>query len=324
MPANDGIVIMGVKGLVIGAGQGRGIQVEDTPVPIFLTNDREVLQRLFSQEFIAQIGRMAFNDILSEGYALYSRFNLTLDTDEAKRAFLHGFVFFSQLFFDALWFLKDNAIDSGVAFLEYRNSYSSFYFTSSRNFNSQGLDEVCEFSVAEVNKARDFYKSHMVIDILEAENAHKHLLAAPTLATKSSQKFSRASYFLSIARQTPDLGVKLSLYMSCLETLFSTDSGELTHKLAERAALFIGKNGAERKEIFSRVKRGYDVRSKVLHGGGLTLKGQQDLHVVSRQVDDVVRIILLKLLNTPELLTRIEGEDNEINSYFADLLFDTK
>jgi hypothetical protein len=107
--------------------------------------------------------------------------------------------------------------------------------------------------------------------------------------------------------------------MSCLEALLSTDSSELSHKLAERVAVFIGKNGAERKAKFSTLKRAYNVRSTVLHGDVLT--SQKDLHVVSQEVDEVVRDILSILLNTDDLKTVFEGKKEDIDSYFTDLLF---
>jgi hypothetical protein len=194
MSANDGIVIMGVNGLLIGAHLGRGIQVEDTPVPIFLTNDKEVLKRLLSQQFIAAIGTMESNHILAAGYALYANFNLKLDSDEKRHAFLHGFIYFSKSFFDALWFLRDNAVDSELAFLEYSPTqagfeYASLYFAN-KNFNSQGRNEVCEFSVNDIKKARGFYKSHLAIDIQEIE---KCLQAAACCRRNRNQGFAKGS-----------------------------------------------------------------------------------------------------------------------------------
>lgn len=54
----------------------------------------------------------------------------------------------------------------------------------------------------------------------------------------------------------------------CLEALLSgRGRGDLTHKLAVRTALLLGKSVAEREAISKRVRKFYELRSAVVHGG---------------------------------------------------------
>lgn len=58
--------------------------------------------------------------------------------------------------------------------------------------------------------------------------------------------------------------------MTCLEALFLTGEPELTHRLAQRVAVFLGGLGAaEAPQIYDHVSRGYKIRSKFIHGGSL-------------------------------------------------------
>src|SRR5205814_574151 len=95
----------------------------------------------------------------------------------------------------------------------------------------------------------------------------------------------RAQYFCQAARSEADLGVKISLYMTCLEILFSNDASELAHKLSERIACFLATDPKQRKAIFGTIKRAYNIRSKVVHGDVVTAKHLEESDTMSQQVD---------------------------------------
>jgi hypothetical protein len=52
-----------------------------------------------------------------------------------------------------------------------------------------------------------------------------------------------------------DVQVRIANYCSALESLFSNDTTELTHKLSERVSWFIGEDAANRISTFHRVKK---------------------------------------------------------------------
>lgn len=165
MPEDQIVVITAVKYLRVDSDLGRGIQIEDEPTPIFLTNDPTVLRKLLSQQFILEMGRLEAADIVNVGCGLYSRFDGELPGHDAAVAFLNHWLYLAKSFFHALWFVKDNSVDSEVAFMEWRHlqegaSYSS-NFIAARLFDSQGEHNTSPFSVDEIKRARTIYKEHM-------------------------------------------------------------------------------------------------------------------------------------------------------------------
>lgn len=56
-----------------------------------------------------------------------------------------------------------------------------------------------------------------------------------------------------------------ALFLSDLGS--STDRGELKYRLALRAAHFIEAADLTRRQVFEHMKRAYDVRSAIAHGG---------------------------------------------------------
>ena len=62
------------------------------------------------------------------------------------------------------------------------------------------------------------------------------------------------------------------MYIAALETLFSKDGSELSHKVAERVAFYLGGIKNEKMYTYRKVKGAYDVRSKYIHGSKLDKK----------------------------------------------------
>src|SRR5262249_426812 len=61
--------------------------------------------------------------------------------------------------------------------------------------------------------------------------------------------------------------VRYLLFWIALEALFGPEDGrEITFRLAQRIALFLGQDKAEAQNIYKRVKSGYSFRSQVAHG----------------------------------------------------------
>jgi hypothetical protein len=127
----------------------------------------------------------------------------------------------------------------------------------------------------------------------------------------------RAIYFLYDARSAKDLGLKIAMYCSLFESLFSTDSTEITHKIAHRIAIFLEAPAAKRCELYAKVKQAYAVRSKVLHGDALAKDGTHGKVIASAvEADDVARRILCKILSSAELLKQFHSKKEALEAYF--------
>jgi hypothetical protein len=55
-------------------------------------------------------------------------------------------------------------------------------------------------------------------------------------------------------------------YMIALEALLLQEQQELAYKLALRGTALLGENPDSRLEVFSRLRKAYSVRSKIVHG----------------------------------------------------------
>lgn len=73
---------------------------------------------------------------------------------------------------------------------------------------------------------------------------------------------------LNLARRRMKPGDKAIDGCICLEALLSGRGAqsELTHRISLRTALLLGRTVQDRKDIYKRVKRFYDLRSKMVHG----------------------------------------------------------
>ena len=134
-------------------------------------------------------------------------------------------------------------------------------------------------------------------------------------------KISRAIMFLTYARNAPSLPTKISFHVCLYECLFSNNENtEITHKIAERIAFYMGRDASSKKGIFRLVKTAYAIRSKVFRGQLIDPKLWSNIISISNEIDELSRKVLLKILNTDiEKFTPLEPEI--LSQYFTDLLF---
>ncbi len=105
---------------------------------------------------------------------------------------------------------------------------------------------------------------------------------------------------------------------TALEALFTTDSSEISYKLANRASWFIERSDAEkRRQVFDEIRKGYDLRSKIVHGDDYSKKF--DIELV-KKLHSLTRDVILKMLQNDSLLKKLVNRDKElINDFYNDL-----
>lgn len=129
-------------------------------------------------------------------------------------------------------------------------------------------------------------------------------------------RIQRAMSLLSILRSVSFLPYKLSMYIPILESLFSPSDGELSFRVSQRVAFYIGDDKEEVKMIFDQVKRAYDIRSKFLHGQFFPKKTTKlNFKDESKSMDNILRRVLKKVILSDSdifLSTDIEKELNDL------------
>jgi hypothetical protein len=201
-----------------------------------------------------------------------------------------------------LWLIRDHAAYTEFGFLEYPHgarekttvTRNVFLDTTSK---ADGTKPTVTFTRSEMKAARD---------ILGKQSTT--IVSPQPSVGKAVSRLQRAWYFMQAARGHADLGVKVANYCTCFEALFSTDTSELSHKLAERLAVFVSAED-NRYELYGRIKRAYSLRSKVVHGsGGADLGALQDAGVLC---DDLARQVFLRILRSSDLETLFDSGSNE-------------
>jgi hypothetical protein len=87
---------------------------------------------------------------------------------------------------------------------------------------------------------------------------------------RSSEYLKRmnwAKYYLRKAYETINLNERYIFLSIALEALCGEGEAELRYRYANRAALLLGDDEARRKSVNKFILKGYDTRSKIIHGG---------------------------------------------------------
>jgi hypothetical protein len=133
------------------------------------------------------------------------------------------------------------------------------------------------------------------ISDLDFEKADKLLIKFEQLDSVSKNKLriplERLNNFGS-EEPLIDRAIELRI---CLESIFLNDGNkeQLRFRLALRAALFLGIDLVERKEIFKTIKTSYDITSTAVHSGKLPKKAKTD---ILYKAASLAQLALIKLI----------------------------
>jgi len=285
----------------------------------YLTNDKELIKKLISPNLKDAMGSLEYHSILEQGVAFYAKDNEPLQSDEDMRLFVDTALRFIKYFSFALWGVRDNAVNCEFGFLEQSSSNSQQTFSNfvaSLAVKADGTFESTAFSLTDLRIARDYYKS--ILRSLYPKAVESSIF------NKNMGRPTRFLLFAEAARTETDLAIRVSTSMTCLEILFSTDAAELTHKLSQRVACYLGNTKAERISLFQAMKRAYSVRSKVVHGDTLQAKLETEMVNVSKEVDEIVRRLFVRIVSDDKERALFEKSKEDLESYFIQLTFDNR
>jgi hypothetical protein len=296
---------------------GRGFRLSETQ---FVTNDSGVVKNLFTVPLKGCAGKLEIEALLKSGAVLYciEDFKPSECTEAEAMARLNDHLFFTRVFLMYLWLVKDNGITSELGFFEYpyksRDAKVSSNSLSTSFFDASGQRVPQQFSRDELEQARDFLHGFLGVNGQEVEFTLVH----PTLPLDTT-RLKRAWYFAQVARHASSLDMRISHYITCMESLFCTDSAELSHKLSERVALLLGKQLDERKRIYTTMKTAYNIRSKTVHGDKLSSRDVERVHELSTTCDKFLRQTLVKIWSSPKLVEVFSGKKEALDEYFLSL-----
>lgn len=289
-----------------------------------ISNTLAVSKRLVTDLLRANIGFLEADHILSGNPFVYALSEYpSEDTSEEKQMeILQALLIRTQLFVNMLWLVKDNAINAELGFLQYPYQTRDPARVSSNFLSSIYSDATgsrCEvtFEKVELRQAIELYRRFYgpSLELSGPEPCRSPL--------GKHDRLTRALYFLQAARAASYLPERVAYSCTCFESLVSTSASELAHQVAERVAILIGKDPDECVEIYRNLKRAYDTRSKLVHGGRLTR--QEHWYVTdSVNCDSYLRRLLHVLLANRDLSDAIEQDENSVNEFFLKRLFESR
>lgn len=291
-----------------------------------ISSKKSLVEKKMNRRNVKEIiGLAEHHSILNIGLILFLKEDeKDYPTEFDERNYLIRFLKLSEFFCQALWMVKDNSVhyELGHLFYEANNSLNvhSNMWNSSYS-TSVGTVEPTYFNKAEIVEAINILPAVISINLLK-----KPLENESVRLTSKISRLSRAFYFLTSARNTDDIGTKISIYCSVLESLFSISNSELRHRLSETVSFFLENEYGNKIKLYKILKLAYDIRSSVVHGDGLSskfLKSESKLLLsTAKDVDDIIRRCFRKIISDEflyELFT--EKDKDEIGLYFQELIF---
>jgi hypothetical protein len=241
----------------------------------------------------------------------------------------------AYMFLIALWIIRDHTI-SLLRSLFKRSLVDShadytYYPYGQRYFDSAGRSlKQTEYTLEDIRVAGEYYHDYLPHLNTASYEATSHTVTfVPTEFDNTSTRLSRFVHLLNHARTIYDIGLKLALFCSCLECLFSNkgDKQDVTLRVAQRTALFLEAIPCKRRSVFKDVKDAYSLRSNVLHGGKIDKK-LPELERVCVQTDSVLRKVFAMILNsrssTVDYFKLFTTDDTQLQEHLDHLVFDTR
>lgn len=150
----------------------------------------------------------------------------------------------------------------------------------------------------------------LVFDIKDYQDLEKKGIINLSDTSDISDVIKECLYWYGLALDTSFPSAVLLNYVTVLEhSLKDNNSHELSQRIADRCALFLGNDFENRKEICKTVKHIYDLRSKVVHSGNMLNKkplkngSEKELNKLKSNLEltsfagDYAKYTLMKLIN---------------------------
>ncbi|WP_299255529.1 HEPN domain-containing protein [uncultured Cytophaga sp.] len=303
-----------------------------------LSKDRTLLHRsFFYPAFYERVGTNAFPMLEKYPYFISTNdssyfLNQTniLNEDRLSEKKLEAL----QYFMLCLWFIKDNSANT-----EYLYTYipqRKMALSRIRNIlysNASGEYLETLFNISDLESAKNIF--HRLQTLSQTELKKNEITGLPkhiedhykidegdfnSIIYNSQNRIDRAILFLQLARSKSYLPIKITFYIAIYEALFTTSDGEISHKVTERATLYLAGSIAEKLNNFKIIKTGYDIRSKFVHGQKLNKKhkSKEDLIPISKELDELTRVLLNKIILSDSDVFLLD--DEKLEEWFKELI----
>jgi len=234
-----------------------------------------------------------------------------------------------------LWLTKDNSILVYGSLIMIPGIKKCLIHSNIKSvtYTCDGKVRQTHFSRSEMQYAIDIYQKYAEISTVSDSGVHLNAAKIEIhkdengrfkFATEDKtdvRKYSsyncidRSIHFLHIARRERLPAFKISFYVPILESLFTTDSFAVTHKVCERVSLYLEQEKEKREELYDFINKVYQTRSTFLHGQKFSEDALNEIvqndHAV--RLDEIVRASLLMIMLCDyEIFTGLKPKGNSL------------
>ena len=288
-----------------------------------ISNERQLLNEIFGNNLsIGTLGEHSIDEIIdAPSYYVaegcfendFKKSNIDAYGTQVTFAFLRQI----QVFIGNFWRLRDNCayVRDGFLFVYDENIADGCTYKASVslvNSFANGEQRDVLFTAEEIMNFANNMTLFDVKGVIEHKICYRNPTQKQHYKGAGLDKKDMSEMYVSLARGTMIIPMKVMAYCIALEALLANTTTELSHRVAERAAVLIGKTREERCGIYTIVKKSYDVRSKIAHGD--FIKGSEDdVKKYSEKLDGYLRELL-------SLTEPYELENSKVDEYFLNLL----
>lgn len=174
----------------------------------------------------------------------------------------------------------------------------------------------CWLPVERLRPHPEYHKTVLTQTDLDA--AKKLNTALSNFSKETTVEF--AAWLLWSALTNPAWESRYVSLWVALEGLFGASApGETVYRLANRIAMFLGRDGAEARELHHEVLKAYRTRSQIVHGRRLKVTRQSDDDAVTWGTEKLLQRSLTKILQSDGLAQSFEGRNRDV--FLDDLVF---
>ncbi len=235
------------------------------------------------------------------------------DVDVFGTSLAYAYLRQIQWLTNEFWTLRDNSIylRDSFLFVYEKDIEKGFTYKADLSMINSKASANIEPTIYSKEEIEELAKDMHLISVEEVRSGGVNYRDVTQFQYFKSGKIGRkmmAWVYVFHARGINALTIKVLMYITAMEALVSTSTAELSHQVAERVAILIGTNVAERQIIYHDIKKGYNIRSKAAHGEPLKGTEQEvaDLLVI---LDDYLRRLL-------RLESPYNFDDNKLNEFF--------
>jgi hypothetical protein len=281
-----------------------------------LVRDRAKIRKVLTKNIKDFAGIIEYDHLYNANHIIYADlkdefFPPSLPSGDA----LLGWILWIDMLVSTSWLIKDNGILCEIAYCNKsdRRNYSEWSNNSLMSmFTFSNGDRHTEVEFTREDLINWEKKNHKIQTYLYNNSS----TVFDTFLDSKYSRYGRALSFIKSAKREYDPAMKIAHYCSALESLFSTDSAELSHKLSERVAIFLKPYGFDPLKTFDEIKSFYNIRSKVTHGDSLKSSKLENIPDESKKLDGYLRVIMNEILESEELMTIFNGKKEGLEMYF--------